>query len=218
MQRGEIYLASFPFGDVLGMKLRPFQLCGRGGFPLQRHGAAAPHQRSDPQGRRHGGRPIQRHPSRSPQRPLGDHGVGVSQGQSLGGQARIMQPAGQPPTGGFKVRKAAGQGGLTATTHHHQGRDKIPHRFALMTVCLGQHGVDILFQASGQRVLCQGKPNSLTSLFSLPLAPLANVSRPQQNTRIYAQITTALRQEVFASRRVVGSFPSGRFLSFVTYV
>ena len=49
----------------------------------------------------------------------------------------------------------------------------------LVAMCLWQQGVDIVIQASGQRVLCHSNHNSLTSRFSLPLAPLAKVSRPQ---------------------------------------
>jgi hypothetical protein len=49
----------------------------------------------------------------------------------------------------------------------------------LMAMCLRHKGVDIVVQASGLQGLCHGKPNSCTRAFSLPLAHLAKLSRPQ---------------------------------------
>ena len=96
-----------------------------------------------------------------------------------------MQPARQPPAGRLKVGKVPRQCRLTTGPHHQQRGDKVAKRTALMPVCLRPHGVDIVLQASGQRVLCQSKPNSRTSSFSLPLAHLANVSRLQPRPSFY---------------------------------
>ena len=125
------------------------------------------------------GRPIDGDSHRPTHRQLRHHRLGVRPRLGFGLHAAVMQPAGQPPTGGFKVRKIARQGRLATRPYHQQGADKVVKRFALMAMCLGHEGGDIVFQASGSRVLCHGTRNSRTSPFSLPLAHLANVSRPQ---------------------------------------
>ena len=95
------------------------------------------------------GGPVHRHADGPRPRQLGHNGLRVRPGLALGVEARIMQPPRQAPTGGFKVGKAASQCGLTATARHQQRGHKIAKGFALMPVCLRQHGVDIVVQASG---------------------------------------------------------------------
>ena len=60
--------------------------------------------------------------------------------------------------GGLEVIKEAGKPGLATALHHHESQDEITDGFLLMSMCIRQNEADILFQASGQRVLCHRKP------------------------------------------------------------
>src|SRR5262249_30868561 len=85
---------------------------------------------------------------------------------------------------------------LTTGAHDQQGGNKVAKGFALMAMCLRHKGLDIVFQASGLRVLCHSKPNSRTSPFSFPLAHLANVSRPQCHDPYPIRGRTALKTAI----------------------
>jgi NRAMP (natural resistance-associated macrophage protein)-like metal ion transporter len=166
LHRSQLFLDDLPQKSLLHSTLLPFALLGRVGFPIQRHRTPPHNHRSHQQVLLVFGRPIDGHPHRPRAGQLPAHGLSMPVGLLLHVQAWIMQPARQSPAGRLKVGKVPRQCRLTTGPHHQQCGDKVAKRTALMPVCLRQHGVDIVLQASGQRVLCHGKPNSRTSSFS----------------------------------------------------
>ncbi len=108
-------------------------------------------------------RPIDGDSHLTHERQLRADKAGMSERQRFDRQPLVMQEAREAFDRRFKIVPVPSQRRLATTALGDEGRDEIPDRVLLMTMCVGQHGSDILCEASGSRVLNHGRNNALTS-------------------------------------------------------